>query len=854
MKDLNTLNLKKKFTNHTTRHGAQVVIVHLIFLTLLFSPLGANTGTQTKKTAKTDPVKKQIRILSSSQSQISMEKTAYHDVEIIFDPYRIYADYVEYNFNTREILATGRITMISKETVISGEKLKFNLDTRKGQIFDTYGQLAPTTRYTTKQLNQEDNQTLTFKKLNLTTCAQCVPRWTISCAKGKIKKEKYIEMAHTVFKIKKIPVFYVPYIRYPIRKDGRATGLLFPKMGHSTLKGTFLLNSFFWAIKPNVDLTLHVDYYSRAGLGLAEELRYLLPTASGEIQFYYFKHRNFQNPDLPTEPLPAPPTDPGAAAILATSPGKPNPSDYFFKMKHLQKIDFFNIKNRIVIDVDRQSNADFLRMFSTDFDSVQRRTYRSTATLTTSIRNLTLSANVSQNETFDTRRNISSSTRYLPKLTMKLSHQKLPHIPGYFTITTSYASIRNVGKQYDENNEAEYLSDTDSRRLNISPAYTLPLLKSPWCNASVTLKSTFNHYPFSKNLEATEEDDPKVLDVPLDILYHSAEVELKGPAFSRVFRFHRGKMKHLIEPTFSFRYVTKVDDILRARTLRMDLSDFPSYSRVGFSLSTRLLYKKSKDQQSAKDFLTYTVSQYYYFDPALATRGGTIKLPLLDETGQPLLDEEEEPLYKKIYPQFSQLENTLVWKPMNNVSLNASLYYNYYLNQFTRLSVSAGYNPPKSVLTGGFRYNKYIHQYRGLDTDYNTHTIGGGAWSCSANTAASAGSSVVTATLQAELACPNESSQCSCRLGSPERTRRSRRSGGSRASLPAARRTSMQKAGAQRLAAQLGLAIVSPPTPAPGATVCRAMTTPVTSGTGAGFYVDATQDPLGRATTACTPT
>jgi len=82
-------------------------------------------------------------------------------------------------------------------------------------------------------------------------------------------------MSNVLFKIKKIPVFYVPYLRYPLTDTGRATGFLFPGIGRSNLRGFFLFNSFYWNIKPNVDLTLGLDYYGKAGIGINEEFRYL---------------------------------------------------------------------------------------------------------------------------------------------------------------------------------------------------------------------------------------------------------------------------------------------------------------------------------------------------------------------------------------------------------------------------------------------------------------------------------------------------------------------------------------------------------------------------------------------------
>ena len=58
---------------------------------------------------------------------------AYGHVEIRWEEYRIFADYLEYNEETKEVIAKGRVTMASKETSISGDKLRFNIKKKIGR-------------------------------------------------------------------------------------------------------------------------------------------------------------------------------------------------------------------------------------------------------------------------------------------------------------------------------------------------------------------------------------------------------------------------------------------------------------------------------------------------------------------------------------------------------------------------------------------------------------------------------------------------------------------------------------------------------------------------------------------------
>jgi len=653
------LNIMKQKKNFLT------IAVFIFFLAVVLNSQASKTGK-----GKVEP-----KIQADNQEITENKLIASGNVEIAWEEYRIYADYLEFNQETKDLLAKGRVTMTSSETVITGERLRFNLKERTGEMYDTYGQLPPTIRYTTDKLTQVDNDTLIFKKLNFTSCSQCVPRWKITCAKGKIKKEKYVAMTHTLFKIKKIPVLYIPYIRYPVDKDGRATGFLIPNFGNSSLRGFFLLNSFFWAIKSNVDLTLNFDYYAKAGIGVAEEFRYLFKHMDGDIRFYFFKYKKDN--------------------ILETE----STSDYFLKMNHKQKINFLN--TRIKVSIDRQSDANFLRLFSNDFDAVLSRISRSSVSVDSSISNLRFSFSASQNDTYYTFANQSRSVRYFPSININLNQQKLWKLPGYLSISTSYSTINRVGKSYEEDEEI-LLTDITSTRMRLNPSYTLNLVKFPWLAANLSLESHHSFYPKSRD----PENKKNIIDEPLQLQYQSANVTLKGPILSRIFEFRNGRIKHLIEPKIVFSYVTKVDDEIKDRLITVDYSDFPSYSYVGFSLSTRLLYKSKRKSvsTSAREILSYTARQDYYFDPALANRDRKIE---------------------GVYPEFSQLVNTLRVRPFQKFSLDASLVYNYYRKEFTRVRFALAYRNEESFLHGSFFYNTYINQYAKSDYILNRETIGG---------------------------------------------------------------------------------------------------------------------------------
>ncbi len=659
------------------KHRITIIIVIVVVVLSVQAFLNA----QTTKSAS---------ILNADlQDMVGDSLIASGNVEITWDEYKIYADYMEYNQKTNVVIAQGRVTMASNNTVISGERLEFNLKERTGFLFDTYGQMSPTVRYKTNKLTQVNNETLTFDKIDFTTCTQCVPRWKISCRKGRLKKEKYIVMKDAVIKIKNIPVFYLPYIKYPLNANGRATGFLFPGIGRSTLRGFFLLNSFFWAIKPNVDLTLSFDYYSKAGIGASPELRYLFKNMDGNIKFYYFKYKS----DIVLDADATAPKD---------SFYSRNKTDYFLKATHNQYIRFLN--TRIVVDVDRQSGSNFKRLFSNDFYAELRRTAKSSVSLSSSLNNFKLSVMASQFDTYYTYDNSSTTLKYTPRVNFNWNQQKIWKLPGYFSLEIAYSAVQRqtTGASLDEE---EGLFNSDSlKRFSINPSYSLSLFQSSWAMGKLTFDSKQSYYDRTYDPVAK-----KSVDEPIHVQYHTANFELKGPVFAKIYEFKNSKLKHLFEPGITMRYVTKVDDQDMARLLKLDRIDYPSYSYIGFSLKNTLLSKNKKDK-SAQEVFSHTISQDYYFDPALGNFNRKIN---------------------NIYPEFSELSNTLRFRPFSNFSVDASLNLNHYmkaetlLDHFSRINFSIAYTNPKSPVYGNFNFSRYIYPYAAEGYILNRDTIGG---------------------------------------------------------------------------------------------------------------------------------
>jgi LPS-assembly protein len=86
-----------------------------------------------------------------------------------------------------------------------------------------------------------------------------------------------------------VPIFYLPWLSFPL-DDERKTGFLFPSVGSSSRSGFMESTPWYWNIGPSEDLLLTPTYYTRRGLDLGGDARYMTDNQHGELIWQYLPH------------------------------------------------------------------------------------------------------------------------------------------------------------------------------------------------------------------------------------------------------------------------------------------------------------------------------------------------------------------------------------------------------------------------------------------------------------------------------------------------------------------------------------------------------------------------------------
>jgi LPS-assembly protein len=121
---------------------------------------------------------------------------------------------------------------------------------------------------------------------SFTTCEGDAPSWRFTASDLDLTLEEYAVGKNAVFYAGDMPLFYTPYILFPVMRE-RQSGFLFTTFGNSSKKGLNLDIPYYWAISPSQEATFDLDIQTKRGAGLGFDYRYLRPSESnGQVKGY----------------------------------------------------------------------------------------------------------------------------------------------------------------------------------------------------------------------------------------------------------------------------------------------------------------------------------------------------------------------------------------------------------------------------------------------------------------------------------------------------------------------------------------------------------------------------------------
>ncbi len=133
------------------------------------------------------------------------------------------------------------------------------------------------------ELTQAEPKIYELQQVSYSTCPPDSNVWEVRASSIVLNKNTGRGVAkHARLYIKRIPVFYTPYLNFPIDKR-RETGFLPPSFTTTGQSGAAASVPFYWNLAPNYDTTITPTYYAKRNWQLTNLFRYLTPTTNGRL-------------------------------------------------------------------------------------------------------------------------------------------------------------------------------------------------------------------------------------------------------------------------------------------------------------------------------------------------------------------------------------------------------------------------------------------------------------------------------------------------------------------------------------------------------------------------------------------
>ncbi len=208
--------------------------------------------------------------------------TAKGNVEVLYGDRRVYADTVHYDQAKDEILADGHVRMVSPGLVTAAPQATIHLKANEGIVVHPRYLLEAEQGHGHAESGRELSKGhYQLNEACYTTCHGKVPAWQLWSSQIDLNQnDNYVTTENTTLNVSGLPVFWMPYFSFPLK---RHSGFLAPGLGSSTVNGFYLGIPYYFDIARNLDDTFTLNYFTRRGVMLQNEFRYLEPNYSGKL-------------------------------------------------------------------------------------------------------------------------------------------------------------------------------------------------------------------------------------------------------------------------------------------------------------------------------------------------------------------------------------------------------------------------------------------------------------------------------------------------------------------------------------------------------------------------------------------
>jgi LPS-assembly protein len=220
-------------------------------------------------------------------------------VELTRGGLRLTAAHLVYDPGNATAEADGAVTLAEATgNYFETERLRLKLDSREGETAPARYRLARNlARGEAGRIEFAGHDRTLLHEVRYTTCAAGQDSWFLNVRELELDTAEDIGTArHAWVQFQGVPIFYFPYLSFPI-SDQRKSGFLMPRVGQSSKQGIFLETPYYLNLAPHRDATLSPRYMARRGLMLGTEFRYLGAHNEGRAALEYLPNDDVTGDD-----------------------------------------------------------------------------------------------------------------------------------------------------------------------------------------------------------------------------------------------------------------------------------------------------------------------------------------------------------------------------------------------------------------------------------------------------------------------------------------------------------------------------------------------------------------------------
>ena len=212
------------------------------------------------------------------------------NVNLLCDGTWIFADVISWDEKMAYASGANGSLLVTQEGLrVNADRMEMDRQTRLGTFFHAYGtarlteddkyhnmfgSMEPEIMFIAEKIEKIGPRSYRLTDGMFSTCVQPNPRWKITGKNATVVLEDHASMKNAALRVKGVPVLYLPYMYYPLKKEDRATGFLIPTYSASGVRGQGFGDAFFWAIDRSQDATFYYTKYTKSGQIGAADYRY----------------------------------------------------------------------------------------------------------------------------------------------------------------------------------------------------------------------------------------------------------------------------------------------------------------------------------------------------------------------------------------------------------------------------------------------------------------------------------------------------------------------------------------------------------------------------------------------------